>query len=187
MRVAKFDHFSDEELFRQLQEGSEQAYYALFARYWETMYRLAHSLLREEERSKDFLQDIWLSVWEKREKIGNDNIRAYLLQAVRFRVYRHWRDHKLSREHEDFLEQLPSPDHPDEIQDQQELEQHLLQAIEGLPTKCREVFTLSRMEQLSNSEIAEKLQLSKRTVETHISNAIKHLRQKMPVLLFLVL
>lgn len=186
MKVSKHEDIADKELIDRLRADDKQAYQLLFDRYWELLYRIAQSLLQDRDHAMDIVQDVWLSLWERRKQIENQNIRAYLIQAVKFKVYKAWRDGKITTEQEEYLAILPAPEKADEPLQQQELEEQLLQSIDELPRKCREVFRLSRYEHRSNSEIAQELNLSKRTVETHISHALKHLRKKMPVLLFLL-
>ncbi len=186
MYTHREENTSDKALVDRLKSGDEHAYYVLFDRYWEQLYVLAKSLLNDSELSKDIVQDVWLSLWERRKEILNTNIRAYLIQAVKFKVYKEWRDGKLTDEHEAYLESIPASDSIEEMLHKEELQQHIQAWVEELPDKCGEVFRLSRFEHLSNQEIAERLNLSQRTVETHISNALKFLRKKMKILILLL-
>jgi len=181
------ENISDKELVDRIKADDTKAYYHLFNRHWELLYSIAQSLLKNSETSKDIVQEVWLSFWERRKEIVNDNIRAYLIQAVKFKVYRELRDNKLPAEQEKYLENIEVPDSLESLLDQKELEQHLQLWIEELPPKRKEVFKLSRFENLSNKEIADQLQLSQRTVETHISHTLKFLREKMKLLTLVVM
>ncbi len=178
---------SDKELVDRIKSGQREAYYFLFNRYWESMYAFAQSLIRDPDTSKDILQDVWLSFWERRRQIDNQNIKAYLMQAVRFRVYKEFRDGKLRPEHIEYISTLASPDALESPLEQEELQEQIAHWVEKLPPKRREVFKLSRYEHLSNKEIAQKLNISQRTVETHISHALKFLRERLGTLAFLIL
>lgn len=167
---------SEAQLFARIQSGSEEAYHAIFDRYWEQLFVVASRLLQAEDQAKDLIQDVFLSLWERRAELTNPNLGAYLMQAVKFQAFRALRDGKLTVSHEAFLAELPAPEtatelSPDEVRAL--LEEHLV----GLPPRSREVFLLSRVKQWSNRQIAEELGISQRTVETHISNALKHLRR----------
>ena len=170
---------TDQILMSEIQRGSEKSFQTLFERYWETCYRIAMSILRDESRCKDLVQEVWINVWERREKIKNENIAAYLKQATKFRVYKELRDNPLRTEHLDFLKNISGSYSADANLEFLEMNKQLLNSMELLPARCQEVFKLSRIDEMSNQEIAEKLQISKRTVETHISQALKILRKNL--------
>ncbi len=166
----------DELLFEQMVQGSEQAYYDLFDRHWERLYAIAWRLLNDSEAAKDVVQEVFLNLWERRSTLEVQNAAAYLSRAAKFKALNHLRDHPSDRLRslEEAVEQSTGESAPLDLSD---LQLELSDALNGLPERCRQVFLLSREEQLSNQEIAEQLNLSQRTVETHISNALKHLRK----------
>lgn len=172
-----------------IKDSDESALKMLFDRLWERMYLLALSLLKDKEVSKDIVQEIWIGVWERRHEIQNENIEAYLLKATRFKVYKELRDNKLHKTQIDFLERIQSPD-PENILEKlyfEDTRAQLERSLGNLPKKCRLVFTLSRFEGFKNWEISQKLGISQRTVETHISNAIKRIKSEVSTGVFLVL
>lgn len=176
MRSAHFNSLSDEDLLSAMQEGETGAYNELFARHWERLFVIAQSILMNEDISKDVLQDVFLSFWQNRLEIYSQNIAAYLGQAVRYRVYKEIRDGRTNVDYEIYLASIPNP--PSELEvDFRELRKQVEQCTSLLPTKCQEIFRLSRFEYKTNKEIAEYLNRSQRTVETHISNALSLLRK----------
>ena len=75
--------------------SDKAAFGKLFELLWEDIYIFAKSLLMDEDVAKDIVQDVWIDYWERREKIKNDDIKAYLFQATRFKIYNYFRDNKL--------------------------------------------------------------------------------------------
>lgn len=159
--------------------GSEGAYYTLFERHWEQLYSNAVHILHNREIAKDVVQEVFLSFWENRGSQPIQNVGGYLSRAAKFKALNEIRDNKanLHDEVEKATERSEGDHNP---LDAEELQEQIVEVIQELPERCREVFVLSREEHLTNKEIANKLNLSQRTVETHISNALKHLRKKLP-------
>lgn len=139
------------------------------------------SYLKDLDLSREVVQALFVHLFEKRKSLAiHSSLKAYLYQAVRNRCLNHLQK---SGPEGQRMEPLADQDEPvenleEEIQ-RNELEYRLFQIVESLPPKCKEVFKLSRVKGLSNAEIASKLQLSKRTVETQISKALKVLREKL--------
>lgn len=180
-------NISDDRLMELISISDEQAFHILFERYWEDLYVIAKAILQDSEIAKDLVQDVFISFWQKRQYIVNDNIKGYLKQAIRNSVFKHLRDNKFSKLHEELIVSIPDKENILDILDFNQTDSLINEYLNELPDRCREVFLLSRKEQLSNTEIAEKLGLSKRTVETHISNALKILRPKLKPLFFILL
>jgi RNA polymerase sigma-70 factor (family 1) len=167
---------SDEQLVLLLKDDNRIAFSALYDRYWEGMYRAAYALLRDEDAAKDIVQDIFLDLWKKRNSLQIVFFSGYIYKSVKYQVAQQLRKAALSAEHAAYIAVNPMINTTDELIAYKELDTLLHSSLDTLPEKCRKIFYLSRFEHLSNIEIAERLNLSTRTVEWHISNALKHLR-----------
>jgi len=167
----------DSHLIDQIKRGNRLAFNALYLRYWEGLYRFAYGILRDEDQAKDILQDIFFALWRNRQSLDIRSAAAYLYKAVRYEVTRVLRKGQLTAAHEEYLASLPSPDTCEAELHLADLEGQVKETLQRLPQKSREVFYLSRFKELSNKEIAERLSLSQRTVEWHISSALQCLRR----------
>jgi RNA polymerase sigma-70 factor (family 1) len=164
----------------------------LFKEHASGIYRLAYAQLHARVEAQDIVQECFLKFWEKRQEVSADPkaIKGYLytsayhailnqLQRQRTWAYQDYTD-DLMLEHEPQLMQL----------EYEELTQHYSHALAQLPTKRREIFTMSRQLGLSNATIAQELNISIKTVEAQITQALKFLRayfQAYGVTLILVL
>jgi len=168
------------ELMGKIKCSDEHAFSILYDNLWERLYAFAFSLLKKKELSKDIVQDVFTDFWIRRLEIENNNIEAYLAKAVRFRVYKELRDTKLNKTNIDLLDSINTP-HASGVLDGfqlKETKKQIDKVIGRLPKKRQEVFTLSRYNELSNYEISKQLGISKRTVETHISLALKSIKKE---------
>jgi RNA polymerase sigma-70 factor (ECF subfamily) len=169
---------SDEELQKLIFKENHDAFAIIFDRYWKKLYTYAFKIYRDEEICEDIVQEIFISLWKNSGNTVILNLEAYLFRAVKYKIANHIRSLKFDREHIEVLETISEPNHTVDHIEYIEFEKGIMNQISQLTPKCREVFLLSRMEQFSNAEIAEKLNLSIHTVEKHISNALKQLRDK---------
>ena len=141
---------------------------------------MAMQYVREQTIAEDIVQDIFLYIYEKKTgKQWDDFPKNYLYTLVKYRCLNHLAHQKVTRGHNAEAEKIlkSNPHDPLELAEQIDLEHRYLLALEDLPSACRKVFELSRFKGKSNGEIAKELGLSQRTVETHISNALKKLKQ----------
>ena len=176
MEPGKFSEASDQQLLMLIKAHNRMAFNELFFRYWEKLYRLAFNVIKDEGASKDIVQDIFLDVWRKREVHQIGSLLPYLCQSVKFQVARHLKKGRLNQSHDEHLMNLRWANTTEDEINYKELNGRLFVVLDQLPLKCKEVFCLSRFNNLSNKEIAQQMNLSHRTVEWHISNALKHIR-----------
>lgn len=173
-------HHTDADLVDLLKKGSESAFEEIFNRYWAQLYSVAYRVVADEAYCKDILQEIFVGLWERRLDSDIQNLGAYLSRAVKFQTVTYFRNNALKDKHLKRIQQLtPVPTTPYDDTDVAEIQDSIQAMTASLPPRCREIFYLSRIEHLSNAEIASKLNISIRTVETQISNALKHIKPLM--------
>lgn len=180
---------SDQELTLLLKKGDQTAFETIYQRYYRVLYIHAFKKLRDEEEAKDIIQELFTTLWVKRETVLQDtNFTAFLYTMVRNRVLDFYAHKVVTTKYVDSLQEFidRDPKAADDRIHEKELLEFIQLEIEALPAKMREVFQLSRNENLSHKEIADKLGISEQTVSKQVSNALKTLRQKMGVSMFIL-
>jgi len=173
----------------------EKALEDLYKKHFDKLTVYALSILHQYEIAEEVVSDVFVSIWERREDLLTDiNIQAYLFRSVHNKCIDYLRSSQSSKnqktvelytvlENEIFAE----PNFVTEKIFSKNLEDQILKAIDKLPEKRKEIFLLSRMENLSYIQIAEKLSLSVNSVKTQISRSIDFLRkevQKLSIFIF---
>ncbi|QDH80290.1 RNA polymerase sigma-70 factor [Echinicola soli] len=156
----------------------EELFETTFKSHFQALYAYACMLVKDEDEAAEIVQTVFLKVWEKRETISiTSSLKAYLYQMVYRDSMNHLRHQKVKQKHHDITLRQSSDGglQMDEGHDH-ELMDALRKALHVLPEKCRKVFLLSRYESLKYHEIADRLGISVKTVETHMGKALKHLR-----------
>jgi len=165
-----------------LRTRDEEAMELLFKRYYKYLVVTAYNILEDDARAKDLVQDTFFDIWRKREELQIDvSLKAYLRRAVSNKAIDEIRRSKKMVFDEQLMKREPLPDllRVGEELEGKELEKLIHSAIEALPEKCRLVFKMSRFEELSHREIAEKLNISTKTIENQITKALKFLRKNL--------
>lgn len=183
------DHESntDAELVTRVRSGDERAFDLIYSTHWLRLYKVARRITEDDAVAQDIIQDTFVSFWEKGCHKNIISIEAYLYQTVRFRCFMHLRSGSISRKHIDHFKRIIASASFEQEYEAREIEDILQRSIDHLPERCREVFYLSRIQSLPNKKIAEKLQISPKTVENQITKALKHLRLSMEKLTILIL
>jgi len=169
-------------LLEKLSRGDETALAAIYKQYWEIMYLAAFNLVKKKEVCEDIVQEIFVSIWNNRENIKiNTSLKSYLYTSTIYKVYDYFRKNSnvVKVELLESFDKRIQSSNPETKLIHAELMEFVDSVIEDLPTKCKEVFKLSREAQLTHKEIAQKLNISQRTVEGHIAKALKILRSSL--------
>jgi len=172
-------------LLQKLKSGDEAAYRDIFIEYYPLLLSFAFKIIRNEDHAKDAVQNVFVKLFSSREHINvQEDLRAYLFTAVRNECLNLIKkETRMQQHHEEIQRGVNESFFVDAIEEA-EHENRIFKAISELPTQCRKIFTMSRLEEKKNHEIAAELGISVRTVETQISNALKTLRKALLQLLF---
>ena len=161
--------------------SKQEQFHALYRRFRPGLSSFSSAIVKNKEDADEIVNDVFVSIWEKQQLlILDDSLKNYLFTAVKNRCLNHIKKAKLP------FAEMPdeftavSPGHAvDRILEGQETQQHINRLIEQLPTKCKQVFLLSRMFDLSYKEIAEIMDISTKTVENQIGIALKYLKENL--------
>jgi RNA polymerase sigma-70 factor (ECF subfamily) len=167
-------------LIAELKQGGKEAFSLLFKTYYKDMVLFGGNFLPDRAACEDIVQSIFLKLWSERATLLIDtSLKSYLLRAVRNACLDEIRHQNIRHEHENYV--LSNNMYDDLVDTENyilysDLQKHLDHALERIPTSYREAFEFNRFEGLKYREIAEKLNVSERTVEVRISKAIDLLR-----------
>lgn len=180
MKDNNYITLSNIELQKGIQRKDGKAFQELYNRYWDKIFVICHNRIRDMDLAQDLVQDIFMSLWNHRNLASIQNLESYLYQACKFAVIKEY--HKSARydtlDPTSFgvLDQIETID-LDEVIEAKFLKDLLQAKVERLPEKTKIIFNYSRNENLNSREIAKKLNISHRTVENQLSNALKELRK----------
>ncbi|MDQ0109948.1 RNA polymerase sigma-70 factor (ECF subfamily) [Chitinophaga terrae (ex Kim and Jung 2007)] len=162
-----------------LKEGDFKVFELIFNTYWEELYIYASKVLGSQEDAQDLVQELFTSLWERRESIAiQTEVRYYLFSAARKLILRRFRDEGLKEKHlEKFVEysELRSTLSHIQVEDR-DLLKHFNDDLQQLPEKERQVFKMYHFEELSIREIADRSGTAEQTVRNQLGNAYKKAR-----------
>lgn len=160
----------------------DQRFERLFKSHYRELHAYAHTMLQDEDSAEEIVQSMFLRFWEKRDMLNiQTSIRAYLYRAVYNDTMNHLKHQKIKTKYQDFTVRSMNDSHePASAKvELSQLEQKIQEALNDLPEHCRTIFQMSRFEELKYREIAERLDLSIKTVENQMGKALKILRLKL--------
>ena len=158
----------------------KKAFEVLFRAYFSQLCAFSKKFVNDPDEAKEIVHIVFVNLWQKRDEIDTSSpLKSYLFRAVHNRSLNYLRDNKKLVRFQQPLEtdQLDVYFESRDYLEENELEQKINTALEVLPEKCREIFMLSRFEGLKYREIADKLEISVKTVETQMTRAMKILRE----------
>lgn len=170
-------------------ELNKSLFEQLFREHYEPLCHFAKSFVKDHDSAQEIVQDVFINLWQTKETITSDKpVKSYLYTSVKNRCLNYIRDNKKFRSQ--FLDvelELEIPVDDADIFSELETQNKIDAALNKLPEKCRHVFELSRFEELKYKEIAERLSISQKTVEIHMSKALKILRVELNDLLIILI
>jgi len=189
----ELNEISDRLILDALRDGRKEAFEMMFRDWYTPLCRFARTLLQDSDESEEAVQQVFVTMWEKRQEIAVEiSVKAYVYRAVRNTCLNVLKHRKVVRHHERYAVAggMMSVHPVFESQPGGELERALANAMNALPEQCRKVFEMSRFGGKKYQEIATELGISVKTVENHMGKALRILREKLadflPLLLLLI-
>ncbi len=185
LKLSVPESLSDEDLLRALpNDTAGRAFHELFNRYYTPLVTFASKLLdgvdEPYDQATDVVQNFFVSLYESGGACGASSVKSYFFTSVKNASLNVLKHRKIVRKYEEEAARESAnvaSDKADELIERSEADAKVAAALDKLPEQCRRIFLLSRFDNLTNQQIADMLKLSKRTVETQISNALKMLRK----------
>ncbi len=177
----------DYDCVRDIVNGDSDAFKRLFTTYCRNLVHFAYRYVHDVQVAENLVQDVFVRIWDKREQLDPAaNIKSYLFTAVKNEALKHIRHAKVVDKnagdilhiHQD-KQRKNRADTPEKKLDDMEVAQAVQEAVDELPEKTRLVFSMSKYDHLTYREIAEILEISIKTVETHMGRALKYLRKRL--------
>jgi len=181
-------HLPDTELLGLVREDSMEAFEELYNRHWKNLYAFAYKRVRSREAAEEIVQDFLTNLWAGRKTMTiKISFEGYIYTAIRNLVFNYIAKETRRKAYSHFLElfKIDTDNSTEELITTRDLRENIEKGLDDLPEKCRSVFELSRHENKSNKEIAAELGISEKTVEGHLTKAIKRLRVTLNSALFL--
>ena len=184
--MTPYTNLNDLEIIQLLVTGEEHAFTEIYNRYWKRLIALAYSHTKDKFLAEEIVQEVFLSLWNRKGTIEIRSLDSYLATAIKFSVFKHISSRNRQARIIENITAHKSYDLPDELLEAKFLEEYINQIVEQLPDKCRLVYTYRRKHEMTVKEIAAEMNIADKTVEAHLTKALKTLRLNLKELFVLV-
>jgi RNA polymerase sigma-70 factor (family 1) len=172
--------FDEKELVAELRSSdSKKAFEVIYRHYVNQLHSFARRNINDQAACEEIIQDVFESLWTRRESLNITSLRHYLYSSVRYKIIRYFQHNAVKKKYADhfrFFETVYDSIEANEQPDPDQLLQKLDHYIEALPERCRIAFRFRMHENLSNGQIAERMNIGKKTVELYMFKAFAHIR-----------
>lgn len=180
--MSAYDRYTDSELIVRLRDNDPEAFAEIYHRYKSLLYLHACRMLQDDEEAKDLVQELFATLWTKRETLAvSTSLDAYLYGSIKNRILNFMAHQKVISRYAEFLGSHleGAVQSHDTMMIASELSDIIESEVARLPPKMRKIFELRSSDRLSYRQIAEKLDISDKTVKKQVHNALKILRPRL--------
>lgn len=172
--------FTDIDLWNAASRGDREAFGEIFRRYYNLLYQYGNKICTDTATLEDCIQELFVEIWQKKTNTDVQSVKAYLLQALKYKLYKNFRDNKtvyalneksnepFELSHENFL--ISANDDSEKIK-------KIVDAINQLPARQKEVIYLKIYKGLSYEEVSEIMQINYQVVRNLLCQALKTFRK----------
>jgi len=186
--MSDYTKYPDVELVRLLKTSDHAAFTEIYNRYFYLLYVHAVKKLQDEDLAKDILHELFTKLWVRREwPLTAENLIGYLFTLTKNRILDHFSHQKVKAKYVESLKNYmttASTSPTDALVRENDLNALINKEIDAMPKKMRAIFVLSRREQLSYTEIAQKLNTNENNVSKQVNNGIRLLKKKLNIFFY---
>jgi RNA polymerase sigma-70 factor, ECF subfamily len=180
----------EETLLHKIKLGDSASYQLIFEKYYKELCITAHFIVNDKDEAEEIVQGLFVKIWEQREFLSiNTSIKSYLNTSVKNSCKNHLAHQKIKKQYQTSLLNHSQYIGREGLFTDPILLERIQSSIESLPPKCKEIFQLNRFKGYKYKEIAEKLNISQKTVEAQMGKALstlyQALKEYLPLLLVL--
>lgn len=182
---------TDLELLERIKKGDEQAFEKVFRTYYKSLCLFSNRILHDPPSSEEVVEDIFFNLWERRDKFDiTTSLKSYLFRSAYNNSLKLLRHQKIVANYESrMVEEEPQYQLQENYLEIGEITHSVLKTLDQVPERTRMIFQMNRDEGLKYQEIADKMNISVKTVEAHMTSILKLLRENLrdfiPILIFL--
>ncbi|EHQ30081.1 RNA polymerase sigma factor [Mucilaginibacter paludis] len=189
LHLAPVSTLSDHDLISLVRQGSEAAFKEVYLRYDSLLYIYAYKKLQNKAEAQDVVQEVFITLWNSRETfILKSTLSGFLYKSVLNKVFNIFKHQHIIQQYissgEHFIETDSAE--TDYLVREKDIAALIEKEIAAMPPRMREIYELKRKEFLSTKEIAARLQISEMTVSTQMKRALKLLKLKLGVVIYIV-
>lgn len=184
--MPSYANLNDLEMLQLMVSGSEHAFTEIYNRYWKRLIALAYSHTKDKFLAEEIVQEVFLSLWKRKDTLAIRSLDSYLATAIKFSVFKHFSSSNRQARIVESITGHTGYYLPDELLEAKFLEEYINQIVEQLPEKCKLVYMYSRNQEMSVKEIAAEMNIAEKTVEAHLTKALKTLRLNLKELFVLI-
>lgn len=183
------EQLTDQELLLLLQENNHNAFTEIYNRFKGVLLLHAYNKLDNRDEARDIVQELFTNLWNNRHKLAIENLSAYLYTTIRNAAIKVINRKKFENNYLDTLNEVVTANAvpADYLVREKQLSAIIEDAVSQLPEKMREIFIMSRKLNMSHREISEELGIAEPTVKKQVSNALRILRTKLGLWVFLIM
>lgn len=178
--MIEYDLLFEKQTLEVLEHNPNLAFTLIYDKYSKDLLHFVLSKVGDKKVSEDILQNVFSDFWSNKHKI-NKSIYGYLINSLKYQIFNYFRSEKVKAKYlihlSVYLDEINKIT-PHKFLEAKEVMEHIEKLMEQLPKQCRRIFVMSRFEHKSNEEIALELNISKRTVENYITQALAFIRKK---------
>lgn len=174
--LENLSQYGSKELLALLKQDSSSAFTQIYHRYWKRLFAIAYNRLKEIEAAEDIVHDVFTALWDNRHIIQIEMLESYLASATKYMVLGRFRKLEREKKYKDLHSTSIAGISPESSLHYKRILEIVRRQVDSLPERCRLIFIYSRNEGMSAKQIAQKLNISPKTVENQLTKAIKSIK-----------
>lgn len=178
MKVLKPFYTSEKDLLTAFSKGEKEAFIVIYERFWNRIFLIAYRGTRNKEVAEDLVQNLFLKLWEKRDILTINQLESYLVTSMKHSVIDYVQSQMVRNKYLDHLKVVAVSNEAstDKMVEESNLNALIEEGLTQLPEKSRSIFRMNRLDNWPVDKIAEKLNISEKAVQYHLTKSSKALR-----------